>query len=277
VNFGCPHPDCGEPYLTYHHFDPPWNVEHHHRPEGMIALCPKHAALADGGSWTKEQLVEMKKNPFVKNDKITANYEYLRKNVVCFFGNIAYNVQNVLVINGERVIGFEKDVNGYDRLNLLIRDANGLPVLVMENNDWTVYNKNIHDLECSTQGRILGIISEDQRTNLTMRFEEFGLDEFRTLLLKRMEQSSSLIPKWLKEKQGDSFIQKINYHQIELVERIISEIGSPKSIPVWSFKGTLQWGKILLRISDFGIEDERGNTFSMSFMVRSKTVFSYNY
>jgi len=31
----------------------------------MIALCPEHASLADGGRWTKEQIREMKLNPFV--------------------------------------------------------------------------------------------------------------------------------------------------------------------------------------------------------------------
>jgi len=47
VGFGCPIPDCGIPYLTWHHFDPEWRVEEHHRPEGMIALCLTHAGLAD--------------------------------------------------------------------------------------------------------------------------------------------------------------------------------------------------------------------------------------
>ena len=45
-NFGCA--KCGEPYLTYHHFDPPWNEKHHANPEGMIALCAKHANAANG-------------------------------------------------------------------------------------------------------------------------------------------------------------------------------------------------------------------------------------
>ena len=39
VGFGCPVPNCGNPYLEWHHFDPPWSIENHHRPEGMIALC----------------------------------------------------------------------------------------------------------------------------------------------------------------------------------------------------------------------------------------------
>ena len=61
VNFGCPVEDCGVPYLSWHHFDPPWREKKHHNPDGMIALCAKDASLADAPRWTKEQLREMKK------------------------------------------------------------------------------------------------------------------------------------------------------------------------------------------------------------------------
>lgn len=44
VNFGCPVDGCGIPYLTWHHFDPPWNEKEHHDPNGMLALCANHAA-----------------------------------------------------------------------------------------------------------------------------------------------------------------------------------------------------------------------------------------
>ena len=37
VGFGCP--VCRSPFLTWHHFDPPYHVEEHWRHEGMIALC----------------------------------------------------------------------------------------------------------------------------------------------------------------------------------------------------------------------------------------------
>src|SRR5437868_11863995 len=37
VGFGCPYPGCRNPILTWHHFAPAWHIEHHHRPEGMIA------------------------------------------------------------------------------------------------------------------------------------------------------------------------------------------------------------------------------------------------
>src|SRR2546430_16075052 len=59
ANFGCA--ICGEPYLTYHHFDPSWAERHHDEPEGMIALCVKHAGMADAKAFTKKQLRAFKR------------------------------------------------------------------------------------------------------------------------------------------------------------------------------------------------------------------------
>lgn len=56
VGFGCPVKGCGSPYLTWHHFDPPWSKHEHHEPNGMIALCREHHDQADAGAFTKDQL-----------------------------------------------------------------------------------------------------------------------------------------------------------------------------------------------------------------------------
>src|SRR5260370_32940636 len=61
VGFCCPVNGCGSPYLTWHHFDPPWRIEHHHRPDGMIALCRPHADKADYLSFTDDQLRALKR------------------------------------------------------------------------------------------------------------------------------------------------------------------------------------------------------------------------
>jgi hypothetical protein len=67
VGFGCPVKDCGNPYLTWHHFDPPWEIAKHkpkperHKVEGIIALCHSHHDEADAGAFTKEQLHALKR------------------------------------------------------------------------------------------------------------------------------------------------------------------------------------------------------------------------
>jgi hypothetical protein len=64
VGFGCPIPRagraCGNPYLAYHHFDPPWTVEQHHNPAGMVALCAEHHAKADARAFPIEYLRKLK-------------------------------------------------------------------------------------------------------------------------------------------------------------------------------------------------------------------------
>ena len=66
VAFGCPIDGCGSPYLTWHHFDPPWHVEQHHKFEGMVALCLQHHKEGDAGAFTPEQLRTLKEDPFLR-------------------------------------------------------------------------------------------------------------------------------------------------------------------------------------------------------------------
>lgn len=276
VNFGCPVPKCGIPYLTWHHFDPPWKEKEHHNPEGMIALCATHAGLADGGRWTKGQLRQMKRNPYVSLDKISEFYNYLRKNVVCIIGNVAYNVKNVLEINGERVIGFERDSEGYDRLNLLIRDANGNPILIMENNFWIAISGDLFDLRCSAQGRELEVISKDKQTNLYMRFDDYPLDVFRKrLLLYHKNISQQELPDWLKD-EYKKMIKKLS-SDTSHIDRFISNIGSPKFVPTWTIKGKLLWSNIYLEIRDSEVEDLiHHKIFGMNLISGGKTAFSFD-
>jgi hypothetical protein len=122
-----------------------------------------HHPLADGEMFTRDQLEDMKKNPFVSNKEIQFNSWYIRDNVVCIAGGIVgYKTKNILEIKGERVIGLEpiSDENGcnYDGLNLLIRNSRGDIILEMENNDWIVYDRDLYDVICPPKKGCLKII-----------------------------------------------------------------------------------------------------------------------
>ena len=268
VNFGCPVQECGVPYLTWHHFDPPWREKEHHNPEGMIALCANHASLADGGRWTKDQLRKLKNEPYVSLDKVSEYYDYLRKNVVCMIGNVAYNVKNVLEINGERVIGFEKDSEGYSRLNLLIRNKNVCPILVMENNSWTAFSEALFDLRCSLRGKELEIVSKDKETNLCMRFDDYPLEEFRNQLMGCYKLSLSELKKRFKAEDLTLDASPIN--------DFISYIDSPETVPTWTIRGNLSWGNVRLRIAPNGITDLNNNLFfGITSVMGGKTAFGF--
>jgi hypothetical protein len=66
VLFGCPVESCGSPYLTWHHFDPPWREREHHDPAGMVAMCLQHHKEADVNAFSDEQLRKMKTDPYLR-------------------------------------------------------------------------------------------------------------------------------------------------------------------------------------------------------------------
>ncbi len=108
ANFGCA--ICGEPYLTYHHFDPPWAERHHDEPEGMIALCVKHAGMADAKAFTKEQLRAYKRSPANKGTTLESTFEWFRQNFLFIVGgNIAFKCNTIVGSSRERIIWLEED------------------------------------------------------------------------------------------------------------------------------------------------------------------------
>ncbi|WP_322847026.1 hypothetical protein [Pseudomonas sp. B33.4] len=117
VGFGCPVEGCGNPYLEYHHFDPPVKVRAHNEPQGMIALCAHHHKKADGGAFTTEQLHKMKVNR--ENAAVVrGNLDWLRRELlVVAGGSFYYETPRILVIDQHDVIALKRDDEGYLRLS----------------------------------------------------------------------------------------------------------------------------------------------------------------
>jgi hypothetical protein len=159
VGFGCPVPDCNSPYLTWHHFDPPWNVKQHHHPKGMVALCPIHHGQADAGIFTIEQLRGFKtaRNAAV----IKARFGWMRQEIVAVVGgNYYHNVHVPLQVTGRPVISFERDPDGYLLLNLNMLTVSEQPRLRVESNVWSRIGTPV-DLECPPSGRKLRVRYEN--------------------------------------------------------------------------------------------------------------------
>ncbi len=188
----------------------------------------------------------MKKNPYIKGDSISNSYGYLRKKVVCNIGNLAYNTRNVLEIDGERVIGFETDGEGYERLNVLIRSSDNAIILEMKNNFWTIFLPKLYDLRCSAQGRELEIRSSDQLTRFEMRFDEMSLIEFQAVF------------------DGAH------------IGRLLDAMQKPSKIPIWTVTGSLKWGKHWIQIRKREIEDLYSHSIvSGNIVVNKRSGFSY--
>jgi hypothetical protein len=106
VGFGCPVPYCGNPYLYWHHFDPPWDVRQHHDPDGMIALCGLHHPKADAGAYSKEQLREFKRRLAERAEEAKGRFEWMRHSLLGVVGgNFYYETPVVFQFRGGASVG----------------------------------------------------------------------------------------------------------------------------------------------------------------------------
>lgn len=171
VGFGCPVPDCGNPYLEWHHFDPPYAAEAHHRPEGMIALCAEHHKKADAGAYTVEQLRAFKTNR-VNAEIVRGKFDWLRNRLLAVVGgNFYYETLRVLVVDEQDTVWFRRDEEGYLRLNVRIPSLSPEPRAVIEDSIWSNIGTPA-DLRSPPSGRSLEIRYETG-DRLTVEFSEF--------------------------------------------------------------------------------------------------------
>ncbi|MFM5254938.1 hypothetical protein ACEUBK_12595 [Aeromonas hydrophila] len=148
VGFGCPVPNCGLPYLEWHHFDPPWREKNHHNPKGMIALCREHHIQADHGAFTPAQLHEFKRAGKESWKQISGKFNWMRNRILAVVGgNFYYETPIIFMFRGQPIIWFERDENNYLLLNVHMLTTSGLPRAYITNNEWFNVG-NEEDIEC---------------------------------------------------------------------------------------------------------------------------------
>lgn len=156
VGFGCPVKGCGNPYLEYHHFDPPVNIRAHNEPQGMIALCAQHHKKADGGAYTTEQLHEFKKDK-ANASLVKGNLDWLRKDLLAVVGgNFYYETPKVITIDGIDLVSFIRDEEGYLRLNINMLSLESEERIIIEDNSWENVGSPL-DLRSPPQGKELEV------------------------------------------------------------------------------------------------------------------------
>ncbi|ODS12923.1 hypothetical protein [Pseudoalteromonas tetraodonis] len=178
VGFGCPIKDCGNPYLEYHHFDPPVSVKPHNNPEGMIALCAQHHKKADGGAYTLEQLHNLKKDK-ANADLVKGNLEWLRKDLLAVVGgNFYYETPKIITIDNIDLVSLIRDGDGYLRLNVNMLSLENEERIIIEDNSWENIGSPA-DLRSPPQGKELEI-SYPNGDYLYLRFIELDNKEQAT-------------------------------------------------------------------------------------------------
>lgn len=169
VGFGCPVPRCRSPFLEYHHFDPEWHVEHHHRLEGLIPLCPTHHAQA--AAFTIEQLRQFKNRA---HDRPAAGrFEWLRRELVGAVGSGLYHETPIMVqFRGIPVVWFSRDELGHALLNVrMITAAAGQERMCIQDNDFVLLGAPT-DFESPPSGHKLRV-RYDNGDYLRVEFREF--------------------------------------------------------------------------------------------------------
>jgi hypothetical protein len=169
VGFGCPVDGCGNPYLEYHHFDPPWEAEQHHDPARMIALCATHHAKA--AAWTVDQVRAMKANASRRSD-VAGRFEWMRRDVLAVIGgNFYYETPQMVVFRGQPLIWFERDSEGRLLLNLNMLSASEEPRTSLVNNDWIIRGSP-EDVESPPNGSRLRV-KYANGDDVSVRFREW--------------------------------------------------------------------------------------------------------
>ncbi len=167
VGFSCPMPGvdgserCGNPYLTWHHFDPPWRTKNHNNPKGMIALCRTHHDMADHDAYTKEQLHQFKKQASNRFRKVLGKLDWMRNNLVAAAGsNLYYNTPTIFQYYEDRVIWFERDKQNHLLLNIDLLPLPSSSRAQMSNNIWQVIDEPI-DIKCPPSGKLIHVKYEN--------------------------------------------------------------------------------------------------------------------
>ncbi|RYU63335.1 HNH endonuclease [Aliivibrio finisterrensis] len=189
VGFGCPIKGCGNPYLEYHHFDPPVNVRPHNEPSGMIALCAQHHKKADGGTYTIEQLHEFKCDRS-NAELVKGNLDWLRKDLLAVVGgNFYYETPRIIVIDGKELVSLHRDEDGYLRLNVNMFSLEAEERIIIDNNSWENIGSPV-DLRCPPQGKELEVKYANgdylylrfiELNNLETAIKRYGSDIFSSV------------------------------------------------------------------------------------------------
>jgi len=185
VNFGCPVRECGSPFLTWHHFDPPWRGCYQHNPEGMVALCLQHHKEADAGAFTKSQLQALKRHPYLRDVKPRAKFNWQRQLILLEVGSNYYlSPDHILRIADNDIIQVSRNPSGLQALSLDLRTANGNPVLKMEANDWVLLGE-VEDVECPPSANALTIRVPKEGIWLNLRFRSLTEAKLHARIIQR--------------------------------------------------------------------------------------------
>jgi hypothetical protein len=168
-------------FLTWHHFDPPWNVKKHHQPEGMVALCRPHHDAADRDVYSVGELRALKHA--AANIPARGEFPWAKKQfLVRLGGNYSAGTGAPLAVSGTPIISLRKSAEGLVFLSFTLHDADGAVIAEMEDNCFSVDPARVTDIEATTGGTSLKFWVGPRAVGLHLSFQRLTLYELsRTL------------------------------------------------------------------------------------------------
>ena len=198
VRFACPVPDCANPILTWHHFDPPWNEKHHHNPEGMIALCIRCHRLADGGNWERSDLHRFKRNPphreSVRNTFLWSESAVLYR----LGGSYAADCRYIISVSGVPLLWHTASPDGRLLFSLVLLDEKDNRLLFLDENSLSVEYAQLHDLTINTYENHLKVWTAKQRIGLDLHLRHLSVTELAAQLEKDASRALKTVSKLLR-------------------------------------------------------------------------------
>ena len=180
VCYVCAVPGCNSPYLTYHHFDPPWSEKQHHNLEGMIALCEHHHNEADVGTYTCDQLYKFKREAAVT--EVRGNVNWRREKTIFRAGTCLFVSSDVVLYSrGKRLVWLSKSQEGFDLLNLDLFTPGGELLFQMREHDWLLLPP-VQDFEAQPHGHSIDVRSDPNGVRLKLTFRGFHWGELGNLI-----------------------------------------------------------------------------------------------
>jgi len=187
VGFVCPVGDCDSPYLSFHHFDPPWNKGGIHRAEGMVALCLEHHKQADHGAFSAEQLRDFKRRT-ISRPAPAGRFEFRTEQLVLVGGgNLAVRTPTFLSVGGRPLVWLSSDERGNQLLNLEVRARDGSVAFSMRDNDWVVARAP-SDMECPPSATALVVRAPTDGIFVELAFDRVTWEDVTKLLATRGAQ-----------------------------------------------------------------------------------------
>jgi hypothetical protein len=192
VGFGCPVSGCRKPFLTWHHFDPPWHEKQHHDPAGMIALCREHHDAADRGLFSKGDLRALKQAALPAED-VKARFPWAKRDILVRLGGVYCGGSSILfAVSNDTIIRFTKDGSGLLVLSFDLRAADGTLALSMEENMFLADPNALHDLEVDTGPTIIKAWFAKRNVGLDVSFRRLRIEELNEVLAEDRLRAESI-------------------------------------------------------------------------------------